>query len=122
MVDPSGAPTFSIFYNGNICGAAGFREIDNQNKSGEIGYWLDQKHMGKGIVTQAVKKLLQIGFGTLNLNKIEIRCAVENTKSRAIPERLGFTYEGELRACEWLYTKYVDHAIYSMLTEEFNAQ
>jgi len=73
-------------------------------------------------VTEAVKELLNIGFGELRLNKIEIRCAEKNSKSRAIPERLGFTYEATLRQRELLYTKYVDHVVYSMLASEYNAQ
>lgn len=80
-----------------------------------------QNYTGNGIITEAVKELLKIGFGEFNLNKIEIRCAEGNVKSRAIPERLGFTYEATLRQCEWLYSKYVNHAIYSILASEHNA-
>ena len=116
-----GAPNFAVLYKGIICGVAGFHKINKQHKTGSIGYWLAQSHTGNGIMTTAVKELLKIGFGELNLNKIEIRCAEDNIKSRAIPERLGFTYEATLRQCEWLYSKYVNHAIYSMLASEYNA-
>ena len=116
-----GAPNFAVLYKGVICGVAGFHEINKQHKIGSIGYWLAQSHNGNGIITTAVKKLLKIGFGEFDLNKIEIRCAEDNIKSRAIPERLGFTYEATLRQCEWLYSKYVNHAIYSMLASEYNA-
>lgn len=58
-------------------------------------------------------------LNAIGLNKIEIHCAVNNKKSRAIPERLGFRYEATLREQEWLYTHYVDHAIYSMLASEY---
>ena len=116
-----GAPNFAIFNEGAICGVAGFHEINKQHRIGSIGYWLAQKYTGKGIVTQVVKELLRIGFGEFKLNKIEIRCAEGNTKSRRIPERLGFTYEATLRQSEWLYSKYVNHAIYSILSAEYNA-
>lgn len=116
-----GAPNFAVLYQGAICGVAGFHEINKQNKIGSIGYWLAQNYTGNGIITEAVKELLKIGFGEFNLNKIEIRCAEGNVKSRAIPERLGFTYEATLRQCEWLYSKYVNHAIYSILASEHNA-
>ncbi len=116
-----GAPNFAVLCQGSICGVAGFHEINKQHKIGSIGYWLAQNYSGNGIITMAVKELLKIGFSEFNLNKIEIRCAEANLKSRAIPERLGFTYEATLRQCEWLYSKYVNHAIYSILASEHDA-
>ena len=116
-----GAPNFAIVYGGNVCGVAGFHKIDKQHRIGTIGYWLAKPYTGQGIITKATEELLKIGFGDFNLNKIEIRCAEGNVKSRAIPERLGFTYEATLRQCEWLYSKHVNHAIYSMLAAEYSA-
>lgn len=69
-----------------------------------------------------MQTLLEYGFVDNCLNKIEIRCAEENHKSRAVPERLGFTYEATLRQCEWLYDRYVDHAVYTMLASEYEAR
>ncbi len=115
-----GAPNFAIQYNDRVCGVVGFHKIDKQHRIGAIGYWLDQDCTGKGIVTAAVREVIKMGFSEFNLNKIEIRCAENNLASRAIAERLGFKYEATLRECEWLYSKYVNHAIYSLLTAEYN--
>jgi len=117
----SQAATFAILYRGHLIGIAGFNHFDYQHKWGEIGYWLCASYSGKGVITKVVQKLLEFGFVEKNLNKIEIRCADKNHKSRAIPERLGFTYEATLRQCEWLYDQYVDHAVYTMLTSEYQA-
>ena len=117
-----GASNFAILYKGSVCGVTGFHEINKLHRVGSIGYWLAKSHMGKGIVTSAVMQLLKIGFDEFNLNKIEIRCAETNVKSRAVPERLGFTHEANLRQCEWLYSEYVNHAIYSLLAEEFKGE
>ncbi len=114
-------PQFALKYNGVLCGVNGFHKIDTLHKSGAIGYWLSKPYNGKGIITKSAKELLKIGFDEYSLHKIEIHCAEGNTKSRAIAERLGFIHEATLRDCEWLYTKYVSHAIYSMLESEFNA-
>ncbi|WP_336296604.1 GNAT family protein [Bacillus pinisoli] len=54
----------------------------------------------------------------MDLNRVEIRVADENIKSRAIPERLGFINEGKVQNAEWLYDHYVDHIIYSKLRED----
>ncbi|GAB5415019.1 MAG: GNAT family protein [Congregibacter sp.] len=116
-----GAPNFAILFAGDICGVAGFHKIHAPSNSVSIGYWLAEDFTGRGIVTCAVRELLKIGFKEFRLNKIEVRCAEHNRQSRAIPERLGFTYEATLRECEWLYTKYVNHAVYSMLASEFDS-
>ncbi|GAC20378.1 GNAT family N-acetyltransferase [Paraglaciecola arctica] len=113
------ATTFAILYRGDLVGIAGFNHYDYQHKWGAIGYWLCASCTGKGLMTKVVQKLLEYGFVENRLNKIEIRCAKENHLSRAIPERLGFTYEATLRQCEWLYDQYVDHAVYSMLASEY---
>ena len=55
----------------------------------------------------------------LQLNRIEIRAAIGNVKSQAIPEKLGFAKEGCVREAEWLYDHYVDHIIYGMLKSDF---
>jgi ribosomal-protein-serine acetyltransferase len=47
-----------------------------------------------------------------------IACGVENKRSQAIPQRLGFTHEGTARQAEWLYDHFVDHQIYSLLRSD----
>lgn len=110
---------FVIVYKESIVGRAGIYYIDNQNKTGSIGYWLDEKTQGRGIVTLCCKKLLEWGFESLGLNRIEIKCATGNLKSKAIPENLGFKYEGILRGAELLNGVYTDLNLFSMLKSEF---
>lgn len=114
-------PQYLIFVDSVLCGMCGFHPLDTRNRIGGIGYWLGESHCGKGIMTRCVRGLLELGYGEYNLNRIEIACATENVKSRAIPERLGFKLEGIMRQNEYLYDRYVDHAVYSMLASEFAA-
>lgn len=109
-----------IFYEGNLVGIIGFNRIDQINKIASIGYWLSESMQGKGIVTQSVSAFIQYGFKHLAFNRMEIRVATENKRSRAIPERLGFTKEGIIREAEKLYGSYVDHVLYSMLAREWD--
>ena len=55
----------------------------------------------------------------LQFNRVEIRCATENTRSSAIPDRLRFTLEGVLRQVQLLHDRYVDLVVYSMLVEQW---
>jgi ribosomal-protein-serine acetyltransferase len=109
----------AIIFGGTIVGMIGFHNFDWANRSAMIGYWLDEGHQGKGLMTKACAMMVDIAFGHYKLNRIEIRCATGNLKSCAIPDRLGFIKEGILRQGEWLYDCYVDLNLYSMLGEDW---
>lgn len=103
----------------NICGLIGFHFSDRTNHRTEIGYWLLPEYRGKGIVTNAVRYLCQLAVCENNFNRIQIRCAVGNAASNAIPLRLGFTQEGTERDGELLIDgEYTDINVYSILKKE----
>lgn len=108
-----------IWYKGEIAGVIGYHGINWANKSTSIGYWLGEKYIGKGIMTKSCKALVNYALIDLKLHRVEIRCAEENYKSRAIPERLGFAKEGIIREAEWLYDHYVSHVAYGILAKEW---
>jgi ribosomal-protein-serine acetyltransferase len=115
-------PTFAIVRDGAIVGIVGFmRPIDPANRVGEISYWLAAEAQGRGTMTECCRFIVRYAFLTLDLNRVEIAAATGNTRSRAIPERLGFKFEGVLREREELYGTFVDHALYSQLRSEFDA-
>jgi hypothetical protein len=70
----------------------------------------------------ATGALVDHAFGVWKLNRVEIRAGVENKRSRAIPERLGFTQEGVLRQAERVGDRFVDHVMYSILADEWKAR
>jgi ribosomal-protein-serine acetyltransferase len=111
-----------IWYDEKIAGVIGFHAINWHNKSTSLGYWLGKGFEGSGLMTKSVKAFVNYAFVELKLNRVEIRAAVENKKSRAIPERLNFVEEGRIRQSEWLYDHYVDHVVYGMLAEDWNLE
>ena len=108
----------SIFYQEKIVGVLGYNQIDSVNSTGYIGYWLGQEYNGKGIMTKSVRELINLGQSYYSLNRIDIRCAIDNYRSRAIPERLGFSNEGVIRHAAKVYGKYQDHVIYGLLRSD----
>lgn len=108
-----------IWYEGEFAGIIGYHGINWQNRSISIGYWLNERYVGKGIMTKACKVFIDYAFKDFKLNRVEIRCVENNYKSRAIPERFNFTKEGLIRDSEWLYDHYVNHIIYGMLATEW---
>lgn len=60
----------------------------------EIGYWIHVDYLRSGYATEAVTALTKVGFEIERLDRIEIHCSPDNTRSLAIPEKLGYLYEG----------------------------
>ncbi|MGC3977037.1 MAG: GNAT family protein [Paludibacteraceae bacterium] len=113
---------FCIYYTDIFVGLIGLKfNADNKaNQKTEIGYWLSEKHQGKGIITTSVKVLLNLAFSELKLNRVQIRCATGNIGSKNIPKRLGFVLEGIERDGELLANgNFTDLEIYSMLKKDF---
>jgi ribosomal-protein-serine acetyltransferase len=117
--DRGSGQTFMITAGGRIVGVLGQHYVDRVDNKTELGYWLDQEHQGTGLMTRAVGRMLRHIFDDLDLNRVVLHCAAENRRSRAVPERLGFRLEGVLREAQWLYTRYVDLAIYGLLRDEW---
>ena len=107
-----------VFVDDRYVGGAGLT-WDPFHLKGEIGYWIVGEFEGRGIVTRAVRALLDVGFHEVGLHRIEIHAGVENTRSRAIPERLGFTLEGVERGSGRGSFGFHDSVVYSMLEDEW---
>ena len=111
-----------IVYQDKYAGAIGFHNLDTVNRSAEIGYWIAGEFEGHGIITRCCRVVIDHLFDTMQLNRVQINCNVENVKSRAIPERLGFTLEGVHRQVEFVNNRFGDWAVYAMLREEWKKE
>lgn len=118
IADDNGFQT-GIRYQGRLVGVIGFNGAGGPSREGRIGYWLAADAQGKGIMTSACRAYVSHAFTSMGLNRLQIRAAVGNTRSRAVPERLGFVQEGTLRQAEWLYDRFVDHAVYGLLSQDW---
>jgi len=110
---------FGIWVGGAIAGSIDYHDLDATNRRTAMGYWVDAQQSGRGIMTRAARALIAHAFGELALNRIEIRVAPDNAKSRAIPVRLGFREEGTVRQGLWLYDHFVDEVVYGMLAADW---
>lgn len=108
-----------IWYNGEIVGVIGYHKFDWLNRATSIGYWLGKEFQGRGIMTRSCQALVDYAFGEMGIHRVEIRCAAGNSRSRAIPDRLGFRIEGTAAEAEWLYDHYVDLVVYAMLDRDW---
>ena len=108
-----------IWLDGELIGVIGLQSIAHPFRSTELYYWLGAEYEGRGVMTKACRYLCSCLFNELRLNRIEIRCAETNIKSRAIPERLGFTQEGKPRQMGYTRDGLVDYVIYGLLADEW---
>ena len=108
-----------LWYQDRIAGAIGYKPIDWPNMRVEIGYWLSAEFQGHGLMTDAVRAVTDYAFQEWELNRLEIRCAVENQRSAAIARRLGFAQEGILRQAFRVGEVYQDLLLFGMLRDDW---
>jgi len=86
---------FAIDIEGQVVGGIGLRRIEGH--MAELGYWLCEKHWGRGIMTEAVKRVTDYGSRTLGLRRIYATAFTANKASIRVLEKSGFVFEGRLR-------------------------
>ncbi len=118
LADEGGMEGYGIFVEGTLAGGAGFR-IEPFHVMGEIGYWIAAEHEGRGLVTRACRALIDYAFGEAGIHRVVIRAAPGNVRSRAIPERLGFTEEGVMREEGLAAGGFHDLVVYGLLENEW---
>ena len=80
-----------------MIGCVFVKSIDWNIPKAEIGYFVDHRHTGKGIVTKAVSRVVQYCFEKLGLRKLLIKTHESNIGSRRVAEKNGFRIEGTIR-------------------------
>jgi ribosomal-protein-serine acetyltransferase len=111
----------AVLCEGRIVGVVGFHTVDWTHRRTSIGYWLSERHQGRGTMTQAVRALVDHALRGWQLNRVEIRIAPENSRSQALAERLGFREEGTLCQAERIGDRYLDSVVYAMLARDWPA-
>jgi len=91
-----------------------------EHQIAEIGYSLGSAFHGKGVGTEAVRRLVHIAFVDGGLYRLEARCSVHNPASYKLLEGIGFQREGILREYFLLHGERVDHYFYSLLRPDWD--
>lgn len=83
--------------SGLYVGSSGLHDLDWARGSAEIGFWVRTSHVGRGLVTEAVKAITAFAFGQFQLRRVEAFPDEENLPSRRVCERAGFRLEAILQ-------------------------
>jgi RimJ/RimL family protein N-acetyltransferase len=100
-----------------LLGSIGLRMAPGEGRC-DLGYWLAPWGRRRGVMTRAVVLLSRWAFEALPVDRVEITIEPENSASRAVAERAGFTFEGVLRSHTEIKGTRRDMAMYSLLRGE----
>lgn len=114
-------PNWAIQYQNKVVGGINVRFFFDKDRA-ELGYSISPVHWGKGLATEAARKIIDLCFeGCLNLNRISANADSRNKGSLKVMEKLGMTVEGTLRQNRKTRDEYVDEAWCGLLRSEWLA-
>jgi len=112
---------YGIWADGTLVGGVMFRTMEVAHGVAEAGCWLEPAGTGRGLVTRAVRAIMDWAFGERGLHRIEWQAAAANAPSIAVAKRLGMSRDGVLRQSYLRHGRYVDMEVWSVLAPEWRA-
>ena len=93
-----------------------------EGRRAEVGYELSEDHWKRGIMSEALKAILELGFTQLGLNRIQAFVSEENAASKHLLKKFSFQKEGYLRQyeCHSITGECKDMCLYALLKEDFS--
>ena len=106
---------FAIEIEGRASGGIGiFPQTDIMCKNAEMGYWLAQPFWGKGIISNAIKQMIEYGFNTFDINRIYARPYGTNIASQKALGKAGFVLEAKFEKTIFKNGEYLDELVYAI--------
>lgn len=104
----------AIVIEGKAVGGIGIHpQTDIMRKNAELGYWLSEKYWGNGIITQAIKLIVEKAFKHLDINRIYARPFGSNLASQRVLEKAGFVMEARITQNIYKNETFEDELIYA---------
>lgn len=119
-MDPS-VPIFAIEISGQAAGGIGiYLQTDIHKKNAELGYWLAEPFWGKGVVSKAIKQVVDFAFTTYDIDRVFARPFGTNIASQKVLEKNNFRLEGRFDKVLFKNGDYLDELIYAVRRENWN--
>ncbi len=124
MSDQWGPITFGVehFEERSVIGIVDIRVVSRLWASGEIGYTLARRYWGQGYNIEACDLLIDYGFETLGLRRIQAVCDVRNRRSYRTMEKLGMVRERIIYGQYTANGRQPDRFVYSLLRREWRSR
>jgi ribosomal-protein-alanine N-acetyltransferase len=88
-------------------------------QNAHLGYWIDARHQGQGLMTEAVVTALGFAFADADLHRVQVAIMPRNMASLRVAEKAGFRREGFAERYLCIAGTWEDHAIFAMTAEEW---
>lgn len=113
--------SWAIEYNetGRVIGTIGFMWYQRENSAAEVGYSLSRAYWNQGLMTEALKAVLDFAFSVMHFNRVEAQHESDNPASGKVMQKAGMKCEGTLRQRLFNKGRYVDVVLYSMIRDDF---
>lgn len=111
--------TMTIHSGQALVGIISLQQWNRSLNIAELGFWIAASEQGKGLMQQAIRKMLVFGFNDLRLQKVEVSCAATNTRALRLLQYTGFTIEGILRRAILSKGLLTDKVMLGLLKEEY---
>ena len=108
--------------NGEPIGSIDTVRLEDHICAAEIGYCMGKAWWGRGLMTEALKAVVDYLLGEVGMNRVSARHDPGNVGSGKVMQKAGMTYEGTLRQCDRNNLGICDAACYSILREEWKKQ
>lgn len=95
--------------------------VSEAHRGGEVGWIFNPEHGGQGLATEAMRPVLDLAFGELQLHRVIARIDADNAASIRLAERLGMRREAHLVENEWFKGRWADEVDYAILDREWAA-
>lgn len=117
-----GRRIYGIWDGGKLVGGTLFRIFDARFSTCEVGVWLTPTASGRGLITTAVRHMIDWAVRERGMHRVEWRCEPANSRSSAVARRLGMTLDGVLRGAFPYAGTYRDIEVWSVLAEEWTTR
>jgi ribosomal-protein-alanine N-acetyltransferase len=110
---------FAIFYDDEFVGQLTVGGVTRGSlQSAHLGYWVDRRFAGRGIMPTAVALATDHAFWSVGLHRVEVNIRPENVASRRVVDKLGFREEGLRRAYLHIAGEWRDHLTFALTSDE----
>lgn len=118
--DAARATRFAIRERGSrrFLGVIGLESFAHLHENVDLGYWLRVEAWGKGLMTEAGHAVIDWAFDAVNAHRVRVAAATNNHPSLHVIARLGFHFEGIARQAERVNGRWLDHAVFALVTAD----
>lgn len=114
---------FGVFAEGHLCGEINLSSIQRGPfQNAYVGYWIDEKWAGQGLMPEALIVLARFAFEEVHLHRLQVSIIPRNEASRRVVDKIGLREEGIAERYLEINGVWEDHIRYAITAEEWAAR